>query len=128
MQWENAVYIKRSPRKGVCQESVMADKGKALGGDWGAQQEQTKNLKRHCPDPWSAQKKKILLSVRARGLLFGHRELKRLEVSSTTGLLISPFRGSCAVSGIREWTIIASSAVFVLPARLRGARVTVSNR
>ena len=61
-------------------------KGSALGLDWETKKEQTKNLKNLS---W---RESIQLDVRTRGLQFVHRELKRLEVSSTTGLLVSPFR------------------------------------
>ena len=69
---------------------AMAVNGSVMSGDWKVQQEQTKKPKGL--DSWLEQKASICQSVRARGLLYVHRELRRLEVSSTTGLLVSPFR------------------------------------
>lgn len=66
----------------------MADKGSVRGTDWYAKQEQTKNTKGQSAD-WKACIRDV---VRAWGLVYVHRELKRLEVSDITGLLVSPFR------------------------------------
>ena len=66
----------------------MADEGSVRGVDWKAEQEQTKNTKGECAD-WKA---RVRGEVRACGMLYVHRELKRCEVSDITGLLVSPFR------------------------------------
>ena len=61
------------------------------GRQWkSVQQEQTKNSKGQTS--WLKQKESIRFSVRSQGSLYVHQELKRLEVSSATGLLVSPFR------------------------------------